>query len=108
MASGDQREGVRVAYRNGSHLMGKGLQVTLPGLGELGVEVFFHPSQHLGDDGLEEVLTAGHVPVQRHRLDAQSAAQRPHRQLLSTLRIDVGQGRTHDEISTQSCPAWRL
>ena len=57
VAGGYQREGVRVGYRNGSHLMGEGLQVTLPGLRELGVEVFFQPSQHLGDDGLKEVLT---------------------------------------------------
>lgn len=97
-----------MGHRNGSDLVGEGLQVALPGLGELGVEVFFQPVQHLGDDSLEEVLAAGHVPVQRHRLNAQGAAQGSHRQLLSSVRVDVGQGRTHDEVSAQSCPAWRL
>jgi hypothetical protein len=44
------------------------------------------------DDAVEEVLTAGHIAVQGHRLDAEIGSDPTHGEVAQPVRVDVSDG----------------
>lgn len=67
MPGGHQRERGGVLNRNPAHGMSQSLEVALPSLAEIVVEVVPHALEQFGNDRLEQVLPATDAAVQRHR-----------------------------------------
>ena len=71
------------------------LQVVLPAV--LGVQVHLgivvQGLQHRVDDAVQQVLPAGDVPVQGHRLDPEERPEPAHGQLVQALLVDELDGR---------------
>ena len=53
---------------------------------------------------VEDVVLVAHVPVQRHRLDAEALADRVHRHRLKAALVGHLEGRLQHEIPAQPRP----
>lgn len=56
------------------------------------------------DHRIQQLLAAGHVSVQRHRLDPQHRAKPSHRQAGQSLVVDERQSGHHDPFAAQRHP----
>ena len=59
------------------------------------------------NDGVEQVLTPAHVPIERHGLNVKGVADPPHRQRCQPLDIDELNRRGNHPLTAQRLPARR-
>jgi len=74
--------------------VGESLQVVFPVPPRLQVHlgVAVELVDHRLDHAVEQVLPAGHVGIQRHRLYPQDGSEPAHRQVGQAVRVDEGDG----------------
>ena len=84
------------------HRVRQGLQISLPGFGELLVQVLMETLEQQLHDRFQEVFAPGDVPVQRHRLDTQFLTESAHRQTLGSVPVDEPQGCLDDRLPVQT------